>query len=449
MSQNKHLTLEDPVEAKRIIKKIDYRLMPVLVLLYTVTFLDRVNIGNARLWNMEKDLHMHGYEYNVAVLVFYVPLILFEIPSNMILNRVVPRYYISGLAMCWGLTITFSGFSKSAGGLIAARVLIGFFEAGMLPGCLFLIGTWYRRHEMVTRVAWLFVSNDIAGIGSGLLGAGLGSLQGTGGYSGWSWIFFIEGAMTCIAAIVSFVFLPAFPEKSTFLRPAEKDWYVRRLRDDDRRGKDEKLRFLGALKAITDWKVICSGWLYLSVTVAAYAISIFQPTILSAFGWSDLKSNLLSAPVRAVSGIFSVSVGIWSDKVKKRAPFVISSFAVAVVGNLLVMLVSPVGVRYFGMYLAAIGTYNCQALVIAWGVNQVVGQTKLVFPQKDTPHYYPGLGTCIAFSASGIIAALVMYFFCAAENKKRDRGDRDHLRDLPEEEQRRLGERHPDFRYTL
>lgn len=246
------------------------------------------------------------------------------------------------------------------------RVLIGIFEAGMLPGILYMLSTWYRRHEMTTRVSWLFVANDIAGIASGLLGAGLGSLQGKGGYSGWSWIFFIEGAMTCVIAIFAFLWLPHFPEKSTFLAPAEKEWYLRRLRADDRRGKDEKMGLKGTMKAIWDWKVFCTAWLYLSVTVAAYAISLFQPTILKAFGYSDLKSNLLSAPVRAVSGIFSVSVGMLSDKFKKRMPFVVTGFLVAVAGNLIVMLAGPIGVRYFGMYCAAVGTYICQGLVIAW-----------------------------------------------------------------------------------
>ena len=153
--------------------------------------------------------------------VFYIPYILLEIPSNMILNRVPPRYYIGFLTLGWGLSVTFAGFCKNFAGLVTARIFIGIFEAGMFPGCLFLIGAWYRRHELLTRMAWFMVSNDIAGTFSGLLGAGLGSLDGTRGYSGWSWIFFIEGAMTCAAALLAFLFLPPFPEQSTFLKPDE------------------------------------------------------------------------------------------------------------------------------------------------------------------------------------------------------------------------------------
>lgn len=154
---------EDSVEAKKVIRKIDWRLIPLLMLLYTLTFLDRVNIGNARLWNLERDLHMAGYDYNIVVLVFYIPYILLEIPSNMILNRVPPRYYIGFLTLGWGLSVTFAGFCKNFAGLVTARIFIGIFEAGMFPGCLFLIGAWYRRHELLTRMAWFMVSNDIAG----------------------------------------------------------------------------------------------------------------------------------------------------------------------------------------------------------------------------------------------------------------------------------------------
>jgi MFS family permease len=98
--------------------------------------------------------------------------------------------------------VTFAGFCHNFAGLIVARIFIGIFEAGMFPGCLFLISSWYRRHELLSRMAWFMVANDIAGSISGLLGAGLGSLDGMGGYSGWSWIFWIEGLMVSIHSLL-------------------------------------------------------------------------------------------------------------------------------------------------------------------------------------------------------------------------------------------------------
>lgn len=359
---------EDPIEVKKIIRKIDYRLLPLMIFLYTLTFLDRVNIGNARLWHLERDLGMTGYQYNIAVLVFYIPVIIFEIPSNMMLSRVKPRYWISGLVLGFGLSVTFCGFCTSYAGLITARVFIGAFEAGMLPGCLYLLSSWYRRHELLTRVACLMVANDIAGSISGLLGAGLGSLNGTAGYSGWSWIFFIEGGFTCFAAILAFFFLLPFPEDAKFLTSQEKEWLLRRLRQDTAGGPlDKKMGIKNSLKALGDWKVLITGMLYLSVCVTAYSISVFQPTILATFGWNGIKANLLSAPVRVAAGIFSVAVGIWSDKSKRRGTFCIMGYSISIVGSFLVMLVTRYEVRYLGLYLAAVGIYICQPLVLAWG----------------------------------------------------------------------------------
>lgn len=300
--------------------------------------------------------------------MFYIPYILLEIPSNMVINRVQPRYWVGFLALGWGMSVTFAGFSKSMGGLLTARVFIGIFEAGMFPGCLFLIGSWYRREELMSRMAWFMVSNDVAGVLSGLLGAGLGSLNGKAGYSGWSWIFFVEGGLTCCAAVLALLFLPSFPEESTFLKPEEKAWYLRRLQRDDnnRTGKQQKMEFRGVLRSLKDWKVLTSGVLYLSVCVTAYSLSVFQPAVLTTFGWSSLKSNLLTAPVRAVSGIISVLVALWSDRIQRRGVFCIAGFLISIMGLLLVMLLRDGNLRYMGFYFASFGIYICQPLVIGW-----------------------------------------------------------------------------------
>lgn len=266
------------------------------------------------------------------------------------------------------MTVTFSGFCTSFGGLVTARVFIGVFEAGMFPGCLFLIGSWYRRHEVLSRMAWFMVSNDIAGTISGLLGAGLGALDGAAGYSGWRWIFFVEGALTCAAAVLAFFFIPPFPHRSTFLRPEEKAWLLRRLEHDNQVNNTghEPMTARGALRSLRDWKVLIGGVFYLAVCVTAYSLSVFTPTILNTFGWSSLKSNLLSAPIRIASGIVSVTVGIISDRTRRRAPYALAGYLVSIMGLVITMTVHDGNIRYMGLYFAAIGIYICQPLVIAW-----------------------------------------------------------------------------------
>ena len=136
--------------------------------------------------------------------------------------------------------------------------------------------------QLLTRMAWFMVANDIAGSISGLLGAGLGSLQGLGGYSGWSWIFFIEGLMTVVVAAMAFFWVLPFPHESNFLPPEEKAWLMRKLAADGQQSssKHEHMTFRGAMRALKDWRILVPGYLYLSVCITAYSISVFSPTIL-------------------------------------------------------------------------------------------------------------------------------------------------------------------------
>lgn len=264
------------------------------------------------------------------------------------------------------VTVTMAGFCTNMAGLVVVRILLGVFEAGLFPAAMYLINTWYRRSELGSRMAWFMVSTDIAGASSGLLGAGLGSIDGARGYSGWSWIFFVEGAMTVICGIAVFFYLLDFPEQSNFLPEEEKAWLLRRLHADDGRNENGKMTFKGVFTALKDWKVLIAGAFYLACCVTAYSVAVFAPTILATFGWSSIKANLLSAPIRAASAIISVTIGILSDKVGRRAPFILTGYCVSIIGNCMVMFIKVGNIRYGGLYLTALGVMTIQPLVIAW-----------------------------------------------------------------------------------
>lgn len=238
----------------------------------------------------------------------------------------------------------------------------------MFPGCVFLISAWYTRQQVGARIAWFLVANDIAGSISGLLGAGLGSLDGTGGYSGWSWIFFLEGAATCVVGIICFFTILPFPKQAKLLPAEEKERHLQRLAIDDQHYEGaDKVQLKGALKTLLNWKLLVISATYMCVCTTSYSITVFQPTILKTFGWSSLKSNLLSAPVRIVSGIVSVSVAHYSNHVNRRAPFIVLGFSISILGLFFTMLSHDYKLRYAGLYLGAIGIYIAQPLVIAWG----------------------------------------------------------------------------------
>ncbi|KAK4936832.1 High-affinity nicotinic acid transporter, partial [Elasticomyces elasticus] len=199
-----HVSCPPHTTERKLITKIDWRVIPLLCILYLLAFLDRVNIANANVYGLAKELGLSGNKYNNALVIFFVPYVLFEIPSNILLKKFKPHVWLSGCMFMFGLVTLLQGFVKSYSGLLATRFFLGFFETGMFPGCFYLIGMWYTRREAQKRYSFFFSSTTLAGAFGGLLAAAIGNLNLTNTrYSGWRWIFIIEGAVTCI---VSFCF---------------------------------------------------------------------------------------------------------------------------------------------------------------------------------------------------------------------------------------------------
>lgn len=142
------------LEAK-VVRKVDWRLIPILGLLYSVAGLDRVNLSNARVAGMNEDLQFDvGNRYSVALLVFFITYFLFELPTTLLLRPLRPKYLLNGLAVCWGTVMLGMGFINDWRYIVVCRMLIGVFEAGYLPCCMFLLATWYRRFEVQSRISW-------------------------------------------------------------------------------------------------------------------------------------------------------------------------------------------------------------------------------------------------------------------------------------------------------
>lgn len=178
---------------KQLLRKIDKFTIPTVMLAYLLCFLDRTNIGNARLFGMEKDLGMVGNQYQIAVAVLFVPYVLIEVPSNLLLKKFRPSRWLSFIMIGWGIVSTLTGIVQSYAGLVATRVLLGLLEGGLLPGLTVYLTLFYTKKEIALRIAYLFVSSALAGACGGLLAYGIGYMDGVAGLSGWRWIFILEG----------------------------------------------------------------------------------------------------------------------------------------------------------------------------------------------------------------------------------------------------------------
>ena len=174
---------------RRLVTKIDLRVIPVLSLLYLLAFLDRTNIANASVFGLQKDLKLHGNQYNTALTMFFIPYIVFEIPSNIILKKLKPHVWLSACMFLFGLVTICQGLVQNWSGLLATRFFLGLAETGMFPGSFYLIGMWYKRSEAQKRYSFFFGSTSLAGAFGGLLASAIGKMDGMRGYNGWRWIF--------------------------------------------------------------------------------------------------------------------------------------------------------------------------------------------------------------------------------------------------------------------
>lgn len=175
---------------------------------------------------------MTGVDYNIALFMFFIPYILLEVPSNMLLKRMRPSIFLPSIMILWGAITVCQGVTESFAGLVVCRVIIGALEAGFLPGCLYLLSMYYRRHELQWRFNVFFSASVIAGAFSGLLAYAIAHMDGVAGYAGWRWIFILEGIATVFIAVVALWIVPDWPATAKFLKTDERDLLLRRLAMD-------------------------------------------------------------------------------------------------------------------------------------------------------------------------------------------------------------------------
>lgn len=180
------------VRTKKLLRKVDAHLLPFLIVMYLLNFLDRSNLSQARQGTLEQDLGMTGTDFNLATSIFFVGYLLMQLPSNMLITRVCPSVYLCSAMTLWGVVSTCNAATHSFGGLIAVRFFLGFVEAPFFPGAIFLMSSWYTRSELTRRISWFYTGSALANMFGGLLGAViLGNLDGDFGLAGWRWLFII------------------------------------------------------------------------------------------------------------------------------------------------------------------------------------------------------------------------------------------------------------------
>lgn len=360
--------LIDHAAEKRLIRKLDLWIVPPVMLLYLFSFLDRVNIGNARLYGLEDDLGMKGNQFQTAVSILFVTYILSELPSNLVIKQFKPSRWLAFLTTSWGIVATLTGIVQSYGGLIACRLVLGALEGGLFPGLTIYLTLFYTKRELALRVGYLFVSAAISGSVGGLLAYAIGFMDYTAGQRGWRWIFIIEGLPTIVLGIAVWFWLADDPDSAYYLTPEEKHLMViRKERQVGYTKSADEFHKEDVIKGLKDWKIwmFCAG--QFGVDTMLYGYSTFLPSIIRGLGkWSTAEVQCLTIPCYAL-GAITYLVAAWiSDRFQRRGIITVIFGTVSVVGYAVLLSNVSNGVRYFGCFLVAMGLYVVVGIPLGW-----------------------------------------------------------------------------------
>ncbi|KAH8106173.1 MFS general substrate transporter [Cristinia sonorae] len=428
------------VNDKQLVRRIDLRLLPVLSLLYVLSFLDRVNIGNAAIFGLKADLRLTGDQFNTALLIFFIPFVVFEVPSNVFLKRLQPHVWLGGCILAFGLITLFQGFTKNYGGMLACRFFLGIFEAGVLPGCFYLMSMWYKRDEAQKRYTLLFSGCTFAGAFGGLLASAIGKMHHMRGLLGWRWVFILEGCLTCVASVFFYLCIPNFPNASKWLSQEEKDYIHAKLQADvGAVDPHESLTFKRALRIITDYKVILGGLQYFGLVVTAYSFVYFTPTIILTYGHDAITTQLLSVPPYACALLVAMAAAYISDRLAHRFLFALGSVLLAISGLVILAIVHDnTNLQYAALFMVASGSFTAQPIVLCWFSMNVRGHIErgiaigwqigfggiggiiasFSFLAKDAPQYRAGYRICIGFQCLTALTLTLYYVGVSIENRR-------------------------------
>ncbi|KAF3762031.1 MFS general substrate transporter [Cryphonectria parasitica EP155] len=438
-----HLTHDEQQQLnKRLTRRLDCTVMPVVFVLFLLNILDRNNIASAKITGLTETLSITDEQYNTCLLMFYLGYCITQVPSNLIIGKVRPSYYICLLTSLWGVLSLTQGFAKNFAQLASIRVILGLVEAPFLPAVFFLLSCWYTRAELPPRIAILYGGNMLATAFSGLIAAGITAhMDGAAGRPSWEWLFIIEGSMTVVIALLFLPVLTDYPLQSKHPLISREmqlfaEWRIRK----ENAGiidEDPESVWWGLKQALIDPKLYMFVIMQMSL-ITAESFSNFFPSIVGTLGYGDTATLLLTSPPYFFAFFVSLAVSLHAARKQERGYHIAIPMLFALLGNLLAMFVPSTGGRYFSMFLMTGGSYSPYNLCVSWvssslprprakraaalaimnfmGAGVAHFYTAYMFPDNQAPRYYAGGG--VMSGACLLCAGMALYikFYLKKQN---------------------------------
>ncbi|GJE84984.1 MFS general substrate transporter [Phanerochaete sordida] len=426
---------------KKLLWKVDKR-MSILVLIYILNFIDRNNAGAARLRGFEEDLGLKGQQFATVLSILYVGYISMQIPSNVFMNHIgKPSIYLPACMAVWGLISVMTGFAHNFFDVLLTRLLLGVVEASFFPGALFLISKWYKHSELGSRTALLFCGNIISNaFGALIASAILDHMDGVLGRAAWRWLFYIEGSLTVLAALLAMAVLPDFPEttRAGWLTEAEVRLAVRRMHEDADAhaapGARPAHAFVLAVRDPNVWILVVAMFFQ----VVSNSFTAWFPTIVATLGYSRTATLLLCAPPYVCTAVLTYFVSRHSDAKGERFYHITLPIWTSVAGLLLALCTLDVRARYLSFFLMT-QSYAGFSVFYGWMSNSVpsppakravalalvnalsqLGNVAgaYVWQPVWAPRFAPSFAVCAAASAAAVGCCVVLRRRLVKENAR-------------------------------
>ncbi|KAF2641944.1 MFS general substrate transporter [Massarina eburnea CBS 473.64] len=429
---------------KKLVRKIDTIILPIISILYILNYIDRQNLAAAKLQGLMEDLNMTTQQFATAISILFVGYLPFQIPSNLLIARIPrPGMYICCAVIIWGAISALTASVKTYGQLLAVRAILGIAEAVFFPGAIYYLSAWYTKTELGKRIAALYIAQQFGNAFGGLFAAAVFQLDGRHGIRGWQWLFIVEGSATVGIGSICAFFMPEFPHNSRILSQTQRDLAVWRIESESgaAEGHEKEPVLKGFIKALSDPKlqllILCN-----LLSQAQGSIANYFPTLVKALDFNNTITLVLTAPPYILAGIVYYYLMWYSDTRNTAYPIIIACIAISMGMYIIPMATLNVGARYFSMMIlpfASVGPqlvlYKTINLHLARPVSKRAAASALVNALGGTsniwasylyyapPQFYAAFGTLMGCAFLFAVVITVYRWLVLRENKRLDSGN--------------------------
>ncbi|KAK0392761.1 hypothetical protein NLU13_2256 [Sarocladium strictum] len=408
-------------EEKKLLRRVDLRLMTICSIM---------NRDSDR--NIMMELGMTSDQYNLLNVLYYVPYIIFEAPSNLVLKRFSPSTWQSRIMISWGVALLCHIPVKNKEGIYATRFFLGLFESGMFPGIILQLTFWYRPDEMSVRLLYFYILGNLSGIFSGLLAYAFDTVSGAHGLSGWQWLFLAEGLMTIVLGVAVKFLLPDFPPTAKWLTDREKAFIQARLPANAPRAAEQDFNLSEIWSSLKDCRLWLFTLIWATFTVGTSGVRFYQPTVIVNLGFTTIaRAQLLNLPISILAIIVIGVTGSFADNGRLPRPVyplgvfavIMACYAVLVVypSNGAVYAATLIGNAFTSAFFPLMWPWRVQTTSRATGSAFSIGFVNSygqiggaigpqIFRQAYAPRYKESFASAMALVGSCAIITLITWW---------------------------------------